>query len=88
LGEEAQVAWLRRKMEAAGLELVAVRQHDEGMRHGSRKKLEDERRMTFVSVLYEGVVRVMDTDRAMTAVQGGVGSAKAFGFGLLSIARR
>lgn len=87
LGEEAQVAWLRRKMEAAGFELVAARQHDEGMRHGSRQRAEGERRMTFVSVLYEGVVRVTVTDRAIAAVQVGIGSAKAFGFGLLSVAR-
>ncbi len=87
LGEEAQVAWLRRKMEGAGFELVAARQYDEGMRHGSRRRAEEERRMTFVSVLYEGAIRVAMPDRAIAAVQGGIGSAKAFGFGLLSVAR-
>lgn len=87
LGEEAQVEWLRRKMGGAGFELVAARHHDEGMRHGARRRAEDERRMTFVSVLYEGVIRVEAPDRAVAALRDGIGSAKAFGFGLLSVAR-
>lgn len=87
LGEEQQVAWLRRKLDAAGFELVAARHHDEGMLRGSRRKGEDAQQLTFLSVLYEGMASVVDPARATAAVEAGIGSAKAFGFGLLSLAR-
>lgn len=87
LGEEPQIAWLRRKLEEGGFELVAARRHDEGMRGGSQRRGEKVQRLTFVSVLYDGVARAVDTAAAEATLRNGVGSAKAFGFGLLSLAR-
>lgn len=43
-------------------------------------------RLTFGSVLFEGQLKVSDVDAFKRTVEGGIGSAKAFGFGLLSIA--
>lgn len=43
-------------------------------------------RMTFGSVLFEGTLRVADLDRFRAALMEGIGSGKAYGFGLLSIA--
>ncbi len=37
-------------------------------------------------VLYDGILSVEDPVAAVAAVQGGIGSAKGFGFGLLSVA--
>lgn len=39
------------------------------------------------SVRYEGLLRVLDPDRLREALLSGIGPAKAFGFGLLSVAR-
>jgi CRISPR system Cascade subunit CasE len=42
--------------------------------------------LTFVSVLFEGRLRVTDPGKFRATLERGVGSAKAYGFGLLSIA--
>lgn len=44
-------------------------------------------RLTFASVVMEGHLRVTDADKFRQAVINGIGPAKAYGFGLLSIAR-
>ena len=45
------------------------------------------RRMSFGSVLFEGELIVTDTEAFRDALVKGIGSGKAYGFGLLSIAR-
>jgi CRISPR system Cascade subunit CasE len=42
--------------------------------------------MTFGSVLFEGVLQVTDPDGFRETLATGIGSGKAYGFGLLSIA--
>lgn len=44
------------------------------------------RRMTFAAVTFEGVLEITDVDRFRAALVEGIGPAKAYGFGLLSIA--
>jgi len=43
-------------------------------------------RLTFGAVLYEGVLEVTNAERFRLALEQGIGPAKAFGFGLLSVA--
>lgn len=45
------------------------------------------RRVTFGAVLFEGRLRVTDADRLRAAIASGIGTGKAYGFGLLSVAR-
>lgn len=40
----------------------------------------------FFSVQFDGILQVTDPDLFLTAIQFGIGSGKAFGFGLLSVA--
>jgi CRISPR system Cascade subunit CasE len=92
LGEAAQIEWLARKGGAHGFELLSrreggqmvdsVRITAEGLVRGRC----DGRTITFLSVLFDGLLRVTDADRFATAVEQGIGSGKGFGFGLLSIA--
>lgn len=42
-------------------------------------------RLTFGSVLFDGELRVADRNRFQVALRSGIGSGKAYGFGLLSI---
>lgn len=60
----------------------------EGKKFG--RKTENERRheMTHVAVLFEGLLRITEADAFRRTLLRGIGSAKAFGFGLLSIAKR
>jgi CRISPR system Cascade subunit CasE len=91
--EEEQLSWLVRKGEAGGFAVVLaqaspdvpnVRTVPEGAVIGDRRR--DSRAMTFGSVLFEGLLRVTDPDRFRMALREGIGSGKAYGFGLLSVA--
>ena len=99
--EEERIAWLRRKGELGGFEIVSVEIDDrvpniriapEDTTTGWRRDLPPEdhsekmRMMTFASVLFEGELRITDAERFRQALEDGVGPAKAYGFGLLSIA--
>jgi CRISPR system Cascade subunit CasE len=94
--DASRIEWLRRKAEQGGFALhdledgggaasVSVleerkltgRRPDEG---GKRHEL------TLAPVLFEGRLRVTDADRFRAALAAGIGPAKAYGFGLLSIA--
>ncbi len=81
--DEVIVPWFERKVSAAfsveTCELVTL-----GWVAGYRPK--DERTMRFRSALLEGELRVKDADAFRHALTNGIGHAKAFGFGLLSVA--
>lgn len=91
--EEEQLGWLARKGNAGGFTPVSVqvasdvpnvRTIPERSVIGNRRR--DGKIMTFGSVLFEGLLRVTDPDRFLLTLQDGIGSGKAYGFGLLSIA--
>lgn len=94
--EEDQLAWLRRKGEGAGFQILTVRtataersdvpdiRVSEGARQVNGKHKGHD--LHFGSVLFEGRLRVTDADAFRRALESGIGSGKAFGFGLLSVA--
>jgi CRISPR system Cascade subunit CasE len=91
--EEDQLTWLARKGEAGGFVLASVgsapstpnvRTIPEDVVAGRRRQ--EGKRMTFGSVLFEGLLHVTDPDRFRETLREGIGSGKAYGFGLLSIA--
>jgi len=94
--EEEQIAWLARKGEQHGFRLLrtsrdpeslAVRAAKQADEHGWRNVTQTQTmRLTFGAVLFTGYLTVTDADRFRTALEHGIGSGKAFGFGLLSIA--
>jgi len=80
--EDEQLTWLARKGEQHGFGVLSVRTRTErsvGLRSGGR--------LTFGGVVFDGLLVVRDADSFKAALADGIGSAKAFGFGLLSIAR-
>jgi CRISPR system Cascade subunit CasE len=66
--------------------VVSVQVRSEGKVSGRKKGLAPGQVMTHLSVLFEGRLRVTDPDAFRSTIVGGIGSAKAYGFGLLSIA--
>jgi CRISPR system Cascade subunit CasE len=96
-GDEALLTWLQRKAKDAGFALrntsedatvPDVRIVEERKLVGRRPRAEgDKSRLTFAPVLFEGVLRVADADAFRRALAEGIGPAKAFGFGLLSVQR-
>jgi CRISPR system Cascade subunit CasE len=85
VGEDRQRAWLEAQAAKAGFTFEAVDITDEGPI--TARKPDGGHRMTFRSVRFDGVLVVTDPDHLKAALAAGIGSGKAFGFGLLSLAR-
>lgn len=94
--EEDRLDWLRRKGDQAGFALLPapsapglpdVRVNPEARRTGGRGAADRAGgRLAFGAVLFEGRLRVTDADLFRRALVEGIGSGKAYGFGLLSVA--
>ena len=101
--EEDQIAWIVRKGEQHGFRLLNVKLRRDtvtllpnppsvdprpaGRVTGWREDRGGVQRLTFAAVVYEGLLQVTDAARFRDALIGGVGPAKAYGFGLLSVMR-
>lgn len=77
---EEQLAWLDRKAQQHGFVVDST--------IPSRQDHSEDRvnHLELFSVQFDGILQVTDPDRFLTAIQAGIGSGKAFGFGLLSVA--
>jgi len=92
--EEDQITWLQRKAcgegknaTPAGFEILSVRVIPEGTVHGRKRDNGRAHDLAHFSVLFEGVLEVTHPEQLQNALAQGIGSGKAFGFGLLSLAR-
>lgn len=83
IGEEAQLAWLERQGARHGFDVVAALVTGSDMLHGHRSGS----RVSLRRVLFEGVLQVRDAKALRHALATGIGPGKAFGCGLLSLAR-
>lgn len=88
---DARVAWLQRKAAGAGFGLVQgwsghpeLRVIEHAPVEGQRGDGDDRRRITLEGVTFEGLLRVVEPGAFQSAVQAGIGPARAYGFGLLS----
>jgi len=89
LYEEAeQEAWLARKGSYAGFELLSLRIGADEMVTGTIHRQQENvtHRAKLLAVTFEGVLQVVDPAALQDAVLAGIGSGKAFGLGLLSLA--
>ena len=84
-GAAEQVAWLERQGERGGFSLIGT----DIVQCGNVRlyKARGGAPMTLFAVTFEGLLRVEDPAQLTQTVQGGIGKAKALGFGLLSLAR-
>lgn len=85
LREEDQVQWLQRKADASGFTLVNCRVITEGIVRADKNHT-DQDKVRHYGIVFEGVLKVIDPDLFLSTLGNGIGSAKGFGFGLLSIA--
>jgi len=91
--DEEKIEWLKRKGEDAGFRLadVQIKANVENVAAIAQSKIKSRRKdgespMTFGSVVFEGVLEVTDAETLRDCIIRGIGSGKAYGFGLLSIA--
>lgn len=86
--EEEQRAWLARKGEQHGFRVLQVQvSRDDKIK--DEKAIERDGKvhdLELLSVQFDGILQVTDPDKLIAAVEAGIGSAKGFGFGLLSLA--
>ena len=84
--EEEQIEWLERKAERNGFRILSVRTSHQSKAYGWVYQNGDKHRLTFLAVQFDGLLQVEDAEQLEEAVRSGIGSGKAFGFGLLSLA--
>jgi CRISPR system Cascade subunit CasE len=77
-GEEARLEWLKRHAEVAGFAFVNVR---------VRELVPQGRDVRLAGAVFDGVLEVQEASLFLKALGSGIGPAKAFGFGLLSLSR-
>ena len=90
--DEDRIAWLKRKGGDAGFRLanVQVKEIENAVAVGQGKinfsKSRDSPQLTFGAVIFDGVLEVTDADKFRESLIAGIGTGKAYGFGLLSVA--
>lgn len=84
LGEAEQLEWLQRQGKRHGFEMISAMA-------SASDVLDSQRRggspIVVHRVCFEGLLQVSDVDELCAALVSGIGPAKAFGCGLLSLAR-
>ncbi len=81
---EELVVWIERKGESGGFDVEVDKLRT--IQHGPERFQKNGAPGTHTSVEFQGVLRVTDQSKFYEAFTRGIGSAKAFGFGLLVIA--
>lgn len=79
---DEQTAWMMRKAAEHGFMVEELQISDEGDVKGWRGG----ERMIWGSVRFDGMLTVSDEAACLAAISQGIGSAKSFGFGLLTVA--
>lgn len=86
---EDQIAWLQRKGQTAGFRVVDLQLNADvpNIRTNAESKISSRtKKLTFGSVLFEGELEITDAEQFRQVLRNGIGTGKAYGFGLLSIA--
>ncbi len=85
--EQDQLDWLRRKAEQGGFRLLSAAATPEGF-SGSRKRASaGAGDISHYAVRFDGHLQVLDPALLHETIAAGIGPAKGFGFGLLSLAK-
>jgi CRISPR system Cascade subunit CasE len=85
--DEALESWLRRKEEKIGVRFTSIIAIDEGYLLGRKERGREGHRINIKAVRYDGIFQVVSPELISSALRTGIGPAKAFGCGLLSVAR-
>ncbi len=82
--EEDLRSWMERKAADGGFSITSLSVVPQGAVEGEKNSSETP--LKFVSVVFEGTLRIKDETRFKDMLESGIGSGKGFGFGLFSIA--
>lgn len=89
--EEDRIAWLQRKADAAGFRLLSVEINPDVLNLQTATEAKtfgkhEKGRLSFGAAMFNGELEITDAEKFKQALADGIGSGKAYGFGLLSIA--
>lgn len=85
--EEAQFEWLKRQMERSGTIVMQAQARQLGLMRSAKNPAKDENRQTHYAVEFNGVLQVLNVKLLSKRMIEGIGPAKAYGFGLLTLAK-
>jgi CRISPR system Cascade subunit CasE len=85
--DDALVGWLKQREKMIGIAILSVLAIDEGYVTGMRKKEKQKDHVNIKIARFEGILEVTDPECLNKALAEGIGPAKGFGCGLLSLAR-
>jgi len=81
LGRENQIQWLAKKLTEIGAEMIDC----SAQQNGICVSYKNENKISHLSVVFTGTLLVNDPERFRQGVERGIGTARGFGFGLLSL---
>ena len=81
--EEQQRSWIKERLEDRGALLLSALITRSGKKRFSKR----DQTITLAVAQFDGILRVTDPAKLRRALESGIGHGKAFGLGLLSIAR-
>lgn len=84
--EEEQIKWLQRKAAEGGFALLKCTATPEGKIVDQKGENDHKHTFTHFAVRFDGTLKVFDPGAFANALKDGIGPAKGFGFGLLSLA--
>jgi CRISPR system Cascade subunit CasE len=84
---EAQTEWFKRKAQQGGFTVDCLNLSDHGLVESIKKKNKQTHHIKHLAIQFDGLLCVTDPQLFQKTLLKGIGSAKAFGFGLLSLAK-
>ena len=94
VNDHDQIEWLKRKGKLHGFRILSLNQNipntsvrEEMIYHGKKRENNHVHTLTFYSIVFEGLLGVLDEEKFRVALKKGIGSGKGFGFGLITLAR-
>jgi CRISPR system Cascade subunit CasE len=84
--EEDQLNWLDRQLDRSGAEVKECVSRQLGLERSEKNPAKDNQVQTHYAVEFNGVLMVEDAVLLAERVRVGIGPAKAYGFGLISLA--
>lgn len=85
--DESLLEWLGKKEQKLGARFCSMSVIDEGYVAGTKVSADRKHRMSLKIARFEGALEVVDSGQFQETFTSGIGPAKAFGCGLLSLAR-
>ena len=89
---EERLQWIQKKSDQSGFDLLDCLIKSERIKESVKTDIVKNntsgvRKITFNSVIYEGTLKITDIEIFKSSLYNGIGSGKAFGFGLMTIAK-